>query len=143
MAHTERTADKHYLMQKRINSAFSARQLMAVMHGRSSRAVPSRRKNDDIEHPSTRKDHFDSPLGGKDDGDLDVVPVSPVRQTWTKEEERTIKEIFADNISCQSITLQEVLALKRTHPLLIDCENKTVGQSERIVQVQEIPGFSF
>ena len=125
MAYTERTADKHYhLVQKRINSAFSARQLMAVMLGRSSPAVPSRRKNDDIEHPSIRKDHFDSPLGGKDDGDLDAVPVPPVRQTWTKEEERTIKETFADNISCQSITLREVLALQRTHPLLIDCENR-------------------
>ena len=117
MAHTERTEDKHYhLVQKRINSAFSAfsaRQLMAVWHGRSSPAVPSRRKNDDIEHPSIRKYHFDSALGGKDDGDLDAVPVPPVRQTWTKEEERTIKETFADNISCQSIMLREVLALKR------------------------------
>ena len=47
-----------------------------------------------------------------------------VRQTWTKEEERAIKETFADNISRQSITLREVLALKRTNPLLVDCENK-------------------
>ena len=125
MAHTERTADKHYhLMQKRTNSAFAARQLTAVMHGRSSPAVPSGSKNDYIEQPSMRKDHFDSALGGKDDGDLDAVPVPPVHQTWTKEEERAIKETFTDNISCQSITLWEVLALKRTHPLLVDCENK-------------------
>ena len=33
-----------------------------------------------------RKDDFDSPPEGKDDGDLDAVPVPPVRQTWTKEE---------------------------------------------------------
>ena len=125
MAHTERTADKHYhLVQKRTNSAFAARQLTAVMHGRSSPAVSSSSKNDDIEQPSMRKDDFDSALGGKDEGDLDAVPVPPVRQTWTKEEERAIKETFADNISRQSITLREVLALKRTHPLLVDCENK-------------------
>ncbi|XP_068696690.1 uncharacterized protein [Montipora foliosa] len=126
MAHTERTADKHYhLVQKRTNSAFAARQLTAVMHGRpSSPAVPSRSKNNEIEQPSMRKDDFDSPPEGKEDGDLDAVPVPPVRQTWTKEEERAIKETFADNISRQSITLREVLALKRTNPLLVDCENK-------------------
>lgn len=123
--HTERTADKHYLVQKRTNSAFAARQLTAVMHGRpSSPAVISRSKNDDIEQPSMRKYDFYSPPEEKVDGNLDAIPVPPVHQTWTKEEERAIKETFADNISHQSITLQEVLALKRTHPLLVDCENK-------------------
>ena len=63
IAHTERTADKHYhLVQKSTNSAFAARQLTALMHGRSSPAVPSRSKNDDIKQPSVRKDDFDSPL---------------------------------------------------------------------------------
>ena len=95
------------------------------MHGTpSSPAVPSHSKNDDIEQPSMRKDDFDSPPEGKDDGDLDAVPVPLVFQTWTKEEERAIKETFADNISCQSITLRKVLALKCTNSLLVDCENK-------------------
>ena len=121
--HPQRTADKHYhVVQKLTNSAFAARQLTAVMHGRSSPAVPSRGKNDDIEQPSMRKDDFESP-GREDDGDLDAVMVPPVRQTWTKEEERAIKETFADNIRRQSITLPKVLALKRTPPLLVDCEN--------------------
>ena len=124
MAHPQRTADKHYhVMQKRTNSAFVARQLTAVMHGRSSPAVPSRGKNDDIEQPSMRKDDFESPPGREDDGELDAVPVPPVRQSWTKEDERAIKETFANHIRCQSITSRKVLALKRTHPLLVDCEN--------------------
>ena len=126
MAPTERTSDKNYhLVQKRTNSTFAARQLTAIMHGRpSSPAVLSRSKNDDIEQPSMTKNDFYSPPEGKDDGDHDALPVPPVRQSWTKEEERVIKETFADNISPQSITLREVLALKHTHPLLVDCENK-------------------
>lgn len=56
------------------------------MHGRSSPAVPSRGKKDDIEQPSMRKDDFESPPGREDDGDLDALPVPPVCQTWTKEE---------------------------------------------------------
>lgn len=63
MAHTERTADKHYHLT---NSAFAARQLTAVMHGRSSPTVLSRSKNDDIEQPRMRKDDFYSPPEGKD-----------------------------------------------------------------------------
>ena len=70
------------------------------------------------------KDNSVSPPERKDESDHDVEPLPLVRQNWTKEEERAIQETFADNISHQSITMQEVLALKVTHPLLKDCENK-------------------
>ena len=83
MAHTERTADKHYhLVQKHTNPAFAARQLTAEMHGRPSPlAVQSRSKNDDIEQPSMRKDDFHSPPEGNDDSDLGAVPVPPIHHT--------------------------------------------------------------
>lgn len=47
-----------------------------------------------------RKDDFDLFFEGKEDGDFDVVFVFLVCQIWIKEEERVIKEIFVDNISC-------------------------------------------
>ena len=105
MAHSERTADKHYhLVQKRANSAFAARQLAAIMHGNSSSAVSSRERK------------------SNDDNDLTHTP--PLRQTWTDEEHKAVQQVFADQISRQSVTMREVLALKQTHPLLKNSENK-------------------
>ena len=139
MAHTARTADKHYhLVQKRTSSAFAA------MHGRVSPTVSSHERNDEIEQPSMRKDEFESPPERKDDSDLDVAPVPPIRQSWTKEEERAIQETFADNISHQSVTLRQVLALKGTHPLLVDCKNKRLLDKVRgLYRFKESQGLLF
>ena len=50
MAHSERTADRHYhLVEKRTNSAFAARQLATIMHGSSSPAVSSHDRDNDFE----------------------------------------------------------------------------------------------
>ncbi|KAL9958722.1 hypothetical protein ACROYT_G035774 [Oculina patagonica] len=109
MAHSERTADKHYhLLQKRTNSAFAARQLTTIMHGSSSPAVSSHERKGDPE--------------SIDEQDLTPTPLA--RQSWTEEEEKAVQEVFADQISRQSITMREVLALKETHPLLKNSENK-------------------
>ena len=68
MAHSERTADKHYhIVQKRANSAFATRQLAAIMHGNSSSMVSSRERKADPE--------------SKDANDLTQTP--PLRQIWT------------------------------------------------------------
>ena len=105
MAHSEHTMDKHYhLVQKHANSAFAARQLAAIMHGNSSSAVSSRERK------------------SNDDNDLTHTP--PLRQTWTDEEHKAVQQVFADQISRQSVTMREVLALKQTHPLLKNSENK-------------------
>lgn len=105
MAHSEHTADKHYnLVQKRANSAFAARQLAAIMHGNSSSVISSRERKVDPES------------NAYDDNDLTHTP--PLRQTWTEEEHKAVQEVFADQISHQSVTMREVLALKQTHPLL-------------------------
>ena len=109
MAHSERTADKHYhIVQKRANSAFAARQLTAIMHGNSSSMVSSRERKVDPEC--------------NDDNDLTQTP--PLRQTWSDEEHKAVQEVFADQISRQSVSMREVLALKQTHPLLKNSENK-------------------
>lgn len=125
MAHSERTADKHYhLVQKRTNSAFAARQLTAVMHGRVSPATPSLERKDNCEQSSTRKDDCGPSNERSDDCELDVSAVPLLRQSWTEEEETLIQEIFSDQISRQSVTLKEILTLKGTHPLLVNCDNK-------------------
>ena len=103
MAHSERTADKHYhIVQKRANSAFAAKQLAAIMHGNSSSMVSSRERKVDPEF--------------NDDNDLTQTP--PLCQTWTDEEHKAVQEVFADQISRQSVTMREVIALKQTHRLL-------------------------
>ena len=83
MAHSERTADKHYhLVQKRTNSAFAAQQLTAIMHGRAS-PMPSN------EGGVCEADHSDV--------EPDFTPIPLERQSWTEEEEeKAIKEVFAD-----------------------------------------------
>ena len=125
MAHSERTADKHYhLVQKRTNSAFAAKQLTAVMHGRVSPATSSLARKDDDEQSNTRKDDCGPSNERSDDGELDVVPLPLVRQSWTEEEEKVIQEVFSDQISRQSVTLKDVLTLKGSHPLLVNCDNK-------------------
>lgn len=109
MAHSERTADKHYhLVQKCANSAFAARQLAAIMHGNSSSVVSFCERKVDPE--------------SNDDNDLTHTP--PLRQTWTEEEHKAVQEVFANQISRQSVTMREVIALKQTHPLLKNPENK-------------------
>lgn len=125
MAHSERTADKHYhLVQKRTNSAFAARQLTAVMHGRVSPATPSLERKDNCEQSSTRKDDCGPSNERSDDCELDVSAVPLLRQSCTEEEETLIQEVFSDQISRQSVTLKEILTLKGTHPLLVNCDNK-------------------
>ena len=105
IVHSERTADKHYnLVQKRANSAFAARQLAAIIHGNSSSAVSSRERK------------------SNDDNNLTHTP--PLWQTWTDEEHKAVQQVFADQISRQSVTMREVLALKQTHPLLKNSENE-------------------
>ena len=109
MAHSERTADKHYhIVQKRANSAFATSQLAAIMHGNSSSMVSSRERKADPEC--------------KDANDPTQTP--PLRQIWTDEEHRAVQEVFADQISRQSVTMREVLALKQTHPSLKNSDNK-------------------
>ena len=109
MAHSERTADKHYhIVQKRANSAFAAKQLAAIMHGNSSSMVSSRERKVDPE--------------SNDDNDLTQTP--PLCQTWTDEEHKAVQEVLADQISHQSVTMREVIALKQTHRLLKNSENK-------------------
>ena len=109
MAHSERTADKHYhLVQKRANSAFAARQLAAIMHGSSSYVVSS----------------FEGKVDPKSNDEHDLTPTPPLRQTWTEEEHKAVLDVFADQINRQSVTMKEVLALKQTHPLLKHSENK-------------------
>ena len=111
MAHSERTADKHYhLVQKRTNSAFAAQQLTAIMHGRAS-PMPSN------EGGVCEADHSDV--------EPDFTPIPLERQSWTEEEEeKAIKEVFADQKSRQSVTMREVLDLKKTNELLVNCQNK-------------------
>ena len=134
MAHSERTADKHYhLVQKRTNSAFAARQLTAVMHGRVSPATPSLERKDNCEQSSTRKDDYGPSNERSDDCELDVSAVPLVRQTWTEEEETVIQEVFSDQISRQSVTLKEVLTVKGTHPLLVNCDNKRLLDKVRVL----------
>jgi len=77
------------------------------MHGNSS-VVSSREKKLDPE--------------SNDDNDLTNTP--PLRQTWTEEEHKAVQKVFADQISRQSVTMREVVALKQTHPLLKHFENK-------------------
>ena len=80
MAHSERTADKHYhLVQKRTNSAIAAQQLTAIMHGRAS-PMPSN------EGGVCEADHSDV--------EPDFTPIPLERQSWTEEEEKAIKEVF-------------------------------------------------
>ena len=86
MAHMAHMADKHYhLVQKRTKSAFAARQLRAVMHGRVSPATSSLERNHDDEQSSTRKDDCEPSNERSDDGELDVVLLPLVRWSWTEE----------------------------------------------------------
>ena len=127
---------KHYLVQKRTNSAFAARQLTAVMHGRISLAASSFEEKNEVGQPSIGNDDVQSPPERKDDGDPDVSPLPPVRRGFTKEEKIAIQETFANNITHQSITLREVLALKSTHPLLADIESKRLLDKVRSLYSQ-------
>ena len=71
---------------------------------------------------TTTKSRGVLPPESNDDNDLTQTP--PLWQTWTHEEHKAVQEVFADQISHQSATMRGTLALKQTHPLLKNSENK-------------------
>ena len=107
MVHNKTTADRYYLLQDKGKSAVrTSKKLRNIMRDQSS------------ENPG---ENLEGELSNKDCHGIEDDPLSifqPYRHKWSCEEESVVQSLFKDNIEAKRVSIDEVRAAVKDHPLV-------------------------